>query len=285
MGFVPPHQKTRTQTPRAPGHFKGLTAMKANRHSRRSRQQQEGYVRKLLKGVKRFQEEVFPEREGLFQELACGQSPRILFITCADSRIDPNLITQAEPGELFICRNAGNIVPPHMDTTGGMTASIEYAVAALGVRHIVICGHSDCGAMKAALQPESLVDFPHVKDWLGHTSSAVRVLKEKYPGKSNSQLLDPLIQENVLQQMMHIRTHPYVAAKLATNKIKLHGWVYDIKTGSVFAHNPANGIFEDVRVDLPDEIASRLAHDHSHDGGHDTVDPAMPQGSHTFAAE
>ena len=107
----------------------------------------------VISGVAKFQKEVYPGKKAAFQKLANGQNPEVLFITCSDSRIDPNLVTQTEPGELFICRNAGNIVPPHSNQTGGMTASIEFAVAALGVTHIVVCGHTDCGAMKGALKP------------------------------------------------------------------------------------------------------------------------------------
>ena len=107
-------------------------------------------------GVVRFQNNVYPEKQGLFEELSKGQSPEALFIACSDSRVETAMITQTEPGELFICRNAGNIVPPHTENTGGMTASIEYAVAVLKVPHIVVCGHTECGAMKGAMNPEGL---------------------------------------------------------------------------------------------------------------------------------
>ena len=119
---------------------------------------------KIAAGVVRFQKEVYPEKRELFARLAEGQKPDALFITCSDSRIDPNLVTQTEPGELFICRNAGNIVPPHATHTGGMTASIEYAVAVLGVQDIVVCGHIGCGAIEGAMRPERIVDLPHVSE-------------------------------------------------------------------------------------------------------------------------
>ena len=108
-------------------------------------------MEELIQGVTKFQNEVYPGKEAAFRKLANGQNPEVLFITCADSRIDPGMLTQTQPGDLFICRNAGNVVPPHSNQTGGMTASIEFAVAALGVSHIVVCGHSDCGAMKLSL--------------------------------------------------------------------------------------------------------------------------------------
>jgi len=118
----------------------------------------------FVEGVVRFQQEIFPEKRELFEKLSLGQSPEVLFITCSDSRIATGMITQTDPGELFICRNAGNIVPPHTNHSGAMTASIEYAVGALKVPHIVVCGHSGCGAMVGAMHPESLDELPHVKD-------------------------------------------------------------------------------------------------------------------------
>ncbi|TXS95607.1 carbonic anhydrase [Parahaliea maris] len=190
----------------------------------------------VVSGIAKFQKEVFPQKADSFRELAGGQQPEVLFITCADSRIDPSLITQTEPGELFILRNAGNVVPPHSNDTGGMTASIEYAVAVLGVTHIVVCGHSDCGAMKGALSPESLVSLPHVKEWLGHCRAAVEVVREQ-KGEVCAEHLDCVTSENVALQLQHLRTHPAVAAKLATGKVQLHGWVYNIGTGEVLVYD------------------------------------------------
>ena len=116
----------------------------------------------IAAGVVKFQKEVFPEKKDLFKTLSQGQNPETLFITCSDSRINPNMLTQTEPGELFICRNAGNIVPPHTNHTGGMTASTEYAVAVVKVKHIVVCGQSACGAMTAAMQSVSGVGRAHI---------------------------------------------------------------------------------------------------------------------------
>ena len=197
----------------------------------------------VISGVAKFQKEVYPGKKATFQKLANGQNPEVLFITCSDSRIDPNLVTQTGPGELFICRNAGNIVPPHSNQTGGMTASIEFAVAALGVTHIVVCGHTDCGAMKGALNPEGLEGLPHVKEWLGHCRCATEVVKERH-GKVAYEHLEEVTQENVVQQLQHLRTHPSVAAKLATGQVKLHGWVYHIGSGEVLCYDSASGEFE-----------------------------------------
>ncbi|WP_160153860.1 carbonic anhydrase [Microbulbifer sp. ALW1] len=186
----------------------------------------------VISGVAKFQKEVFPSKQERFSKLADGQNPEVLFITCADSRIDPNLVTQTEPGELFICRNAGNVVPPHSSQTGGMTASIEFAVAALGVSHIVVCGHTDCGAMKGAIAPEKLETLPHVKEWLGHCRSATEVVRGRH-GDLCTDHLDEVTAENVIQQLQHLRTHPAVANGIANGGITLHGWVYNIGSGEV----------------------------------------------------
>lgn len=194
-------------------------------------------MERVIRGVMHFRQDVYPQNKDLFGTLASGQSPNVLFITCSDSRIDPNMLTGSAPGRLFICRNAGNIIPPHSNETGGMTASIEYAVAVLGVRHIIICGHTDCGAVKGALDMASVEGLPHVKEWLSHTRSAMEIVRERHQLPAGRRIddchLDEAIEENVLQQVQHIKTHPIVAAKLATQKIHLHGWVYHIDSGEI----------------------------------------------------
>lgn len=199
-------------------------------------------MKNVVSGVAKFQREVFPYHKEKFAELANGQNPEVLFITCSDSRIDPNLVTQTEPGDLFICRNAGNVVPPHSNVTGGMTASIEFAVTALGVEHIVICGHTDCGAMKGAINIDSIDGMPHVKEWLGHCRAATEVVREKFGSLNNSNLLD-VTKENILVQLQHLKTHPAVAAKLAIGKIELHGWLYNIKNAEVLCFNEESNDF------------------------------------------
>lgn len=204
---------------------------------------------KLISGISRFQKDVFPQREELFRELANGQSPEALFITCSDSRVDPNLITQSNPGDLFICRDAGNIVPPHSLHTGGMTASIEYAVALLNVEHIVICGHTDCGAMKGALNPEAIKELPHVCEWLGHSKAALQIVRDNYGHLAEAERLQRMIEQNVIVQLQHIRTHPCVASRLEAKTIHLHGWVYDISTGTFKTYNEASQSFEPMLME------------------------------------
>lgn len=211
-------------------------------------------------GVLKFQSAVFPENEVLFEELSQGQSPEALFITCADSRIETAMITQTGPGELFICRNAGNIVPPHTEHTGGMTASIEYAVAVLKVPHIVVCGHSGCGAMAGAMNPEGLTGLPHVKRWLGYSQAAVSVVEELGKDMTDDEKMSFLIEQNVLLQLQHLRTHPSVAAALAKGQVELHGWVYDIKSGGVTAYDETQKQFLFVDERYAKEMAQMAAH-------------------------
>jgi carbonic anhydrase len=201
---------------------------------------------------------VFPEKKELFEKLSKGQAPEALFITCSDSRIETAMITQTDPGELFICRNAGNIVPPHTSQTGAMTASIEFAVAALKVPHIVICGHTECGAMKGALNPESLDALPHVKEWLGYSKAAVDVVKELAPDADPKEQERMLLEQNVILQLMHLRTHPSVAARLAKGDLRLHGWVYDIETGGVGAFDETTNSFVPVDERYAKEMARLL---------------------------
>lgn len=211
-------------------------------------------MKKFIDGFIRFKRDVFPKRKHLFERLADGQSPQALFITCADSRIVPDMIMQTEPGDLFICRNAGNIVPPYGEVQGGVSATIEYAVAVLNVGHIIVCGHTDCGAMKGILKPESLDELPTVKSWLAHGELARRVVKENYPELSESAKLHVLTEENVVAQLEHLRTHPSVAARLANGRIQLHGWIYNIREGEVQAWDAHRGRYiplEEYRITAP----------------------------------
>jgi carbonic anhydrase len=205
-------------------------------------------------GVVRFQNEVFPEKRAMFEKLSLGQSPEALFITCSDSRIETAMITQTDPGELFICRNAGNIVPPHTNYTGAMTASIEFAIAALNVPHIVVCGHTECGAMKGAMEPETLDALPHVKEWLGYSKAAVDIVNELAGDRNADEKMMMLLQQNVVLQLQHLRTHPTVALRIAKGDLELHGWVYDIASGEVHAYEEANNQFIPVSERYADSL-------------------------------
>jgi carbonic anhydrase len=190
---------------------------------------------KLKQGIVQFQTEIYPEKAEAYRKAASEpQRPAALIVTCADSRIDPELITQCGPGELFVTRNIGNLVPAYGEMLGGVSAVVEYAVSALKVKHIAVCGHSDCGAMKALLNPESLDSMATVKRWMRNAEAAMSVA-ESLAGKDDkpSELLRKLTEENVLLQVQHLRTHPSVAGAVAREELTLSGWVYDIGTGEV----------------------------------------------------
>jgi carbonic anhydrase len=187
----------------------------------------------------------------LFERLADGQHPVALFITCSDSRINPNMVTQTDPGELFILRNAGNIIPPHGAGNGGEAATIEFAIAGLGIPDIIVCGHSRCGAMQGLLNPERLKDMPAVASWLSHAEATRRIVRDKYRERTGAALLTTTVEENVLVQLENLRTHPSVAAGVAQGKLKLHGWVYKIETGEIFAYDPERGQFVSVAEAQP----------------------------------
>jgi len=194
-------------------------------------------VEKFLGGVSRFQKDVYPQHQDLFEQLALGQRPEALFITCADSRIDPCLLTQTKPGELFICRVIGNIVPPYPDAVGGVSATIEYAVGVLRVPEVIVCGHTDCGVMKGALNPEALKDFPNVTDWLRYAKVEHRA------ADPSPELVLALTERNVAAQLQNLRSHPTVAARLAEQSLALHGWVYHIGPGDVTAYDEESDTF------------------------------------------
>jgi len=200
-------------------------------------------MQKLIHGIHQFQSNGFRPLKGLFERLAQEQRPETLFITCSDSRIDPNLLTQSQPGDLFILRNAGNIIPPHGHGSSGEAATIEFAVAALGVRDVIVCGHSHCGAMQALIEPEKAAPFPTLAAWLGHAEATRRIICDNYRHLQGEGLLTATVEENVLVQLENLRTLPAVASRLSRGDLHLCGWVYKIETAEVFAFDPGNGQF------------------------------------------
>ena len=216
---------------------------------------------RLVGGIQKYKKEYFSEHQEFFEELVKGQSPRALFITCSDSRIDPNVLTQTEPGEIFTQRTAGNIVPPYGSVRGGEAATIEYAVCALKVKHIIICGHSHCGAMAGLLHPDKTETMPAVQSYLEYAEATSRILKENYPDVTDEEKrLNLAVEENVLVQLENLRTHPSVAAAVGRGELGLHAWVYKFETGDVTAFNPTTGQFlpveqvEDDHIDKPPRV-------------------------------
>ncbi len=211
----------------------------------------------LHQRIASFRGKVFPRQAALYRRLAQdGQQPQALMISCADSRVMPEEITQSGPGELFVCRNAGNIVPPFSNMNGGVSSAIEYAIMALDVRDVIVCGHSECGAMKGLCCPQMIEDMPNVQAWLRHSHAARSVVTRLYADELGPEdLIRAVTLENVLVQLDNLRTHPSVAARLAAGEINLHGWFFDIKTGGVLVYDGAKERFVEPEPGAPLPVA------------------------------
>ncbi|MCA8957922.1 MAG: carbonic anhydrase [Planctomycetes bacterium] len=208
-------------------------------------------MKNITKGVRRFQTEVFPHQKSAYESMARRQQrPMAVFVACSDSRVMPTEFTQTEPGDLFFVRNAGNIIPPHGAPAGGEAATIEYAVRVLGIRQIIVCGHSQCGAMQAIVDtPEQLESLPSVRAWLHHADATRQIVNHKYPDLHGEERLVAAIEENVLVQINNLSTHPSIAMLLATGELKVFGWYFDIATGMVHHYNPETRMFEELDED------------------------------------
>ncbi len=199
-----------------------------------------------MRGVEKFQLEIFPARRKQFRGLGHEQHPIAMFFTCADSRIDPAMLLQTEPGEVFVERTPGNIVPRYSDHVGGVTASVEFAIMALQVPLIVVCGHTDCGVVKALLEPEKASGMPALQSWMRHSLPARERLLRDNANASRDEKLLRLTEYNVLMQLENLKTHPAVEARLAKGDLALEGWVYDIENGAVLAADPNTGAFNSL---------------------------------------
>jgi carbonic anhydrase len=208
-------------------------------------------MQKLVKGIHSFQRGFFATHRRLFERLATeGQNPETLFITCSDSRVVPNLITGAPPGDLFIVRNVGNVVPS-LSLPGGTAAAIEYATEVLGVKDIIVCGHTQCGAIDAVLNPEKMDALPSVRRWLAETSRVRELVETRYADLSPEARAVVAVEENVLAQLEHLREHPSVARRLEAGTLQLSGWVFKIATGQVFDYDPDQGDFVPLVPEAP----------------------------------
>jgi carbonic anhydrase len=204
----------------------------------------------LRAGIRKFRTEVYPKNKATYlKAVSEPQRPHALFITCADSRLDPELITQSGTGDIFVTRNIGNLVPAYGEMMGGVSAVVEYAVTGLKVQHVVICGHSDCGAMKALVRPESLTEMPAVRNWMNNAAAAMSVAKSMAnKDERPSEFVKRLTEENVLLQLQHLRTHPSVAGAMARGELTISGWVYDIGKGEVRISEDGGRLFQPVEV-------------------------------------
>ena len=204
---------------------------------------------KLKDGVRQFRTNVYSEQAEAYKKAAREpQRPHTLIVACADSRVDVETITSSGPGDVFITRNIGNMVPAYGEMLGGVSAVIEYAVSALHVQHVVVCGHSDCGAMKALLKPESTDGMPTVKSWLRNGKAALHIAESVHSKESGRELLSVLTEQNVLMQLAHLKTHPSVAGAIARGELTVSGWVYDIGSGEVRIAEDGSQDFEPVTL-------------------------------------
>ncbi len=203
-------------------------------------------MQQLLDGYAMFRSRVLGDYSRHFAELASCEEPRALFITCSDSRVMPEMIMQCAPGELLCCRNTGNLVPPPEETASGVAATVEYALHALHVPDIIVCGHSDCGAMRALLDEGQLKDLPLLRAWLCHAgpmAHAFRGVMQDPRVWPADERLRVLTEMNVMAQLRSLSAHPAVARALRRGSVRIHGWMYEIPTGEIHCLDPATGSF------------------------------------------
>ncbi len=220
-------------------------------------------MRKFIRGIVEFREGLLPQYAARFRDLARGQAPDALFITCSDSRVVPDLLVAMDPGDLFVMRNVGNLVPPATvegASTGDLSeaSAIEYAILVLKVRNLVVCGHSECGAMKAALARKPMPDAPNLAKWLHHAASAVFRLDQEGPLDPRLSLYDQLSQLNVLAQLEHLASYPIVRERLADRTLHLSGWWFDIASGDMFAYQRERRLFEVIDREAAEKLVNLL---------------------------
>lgn len=215
-------------------------------------------------GIVDFRERLLPEYAERFRDLALTQAPDALFITCSDSRVVPDLLASTHPGDLFTMRNVGNLVPPATAdgvSTGDLSeaSAIEYSVLILKVASIVVCGHSECGAMKAVLTRYPNLKAPNLDKWLYNANTAA--VRLEHEGALNPDLKphDQLSQLNVLVQLEHLMSYPIVRKQIAAKTLHLSGWWFDIATGNMHAYERASRSFELIDRQVAERIVARLA--------------------------
>jgi carbonic anhydrase len=192
---------------------------------------------KIVEGIRRFRRDIYPGLKPRYDELVrTGQKPHALVIGCSDSRVAFETLTGCGPGELFIVRNAGNIIPAYGKQMGGVTASIEFAVNVLPIRDVIVCGHTHCGAMAALLRPETSNDMPAVQKWVSFARQAKRRIGKEHTHEFDKHLREA-VAENVKLQVENLRTYPCIQQKLKSGQIRLHGWVYELENGDVVEYD------------------------------------------------
>jgi carbonic anhydrase len=221
-------------------------------------------MHKLIKGIVDFRERLLPQYAERFRDLAQGQTPDTLFITCSDSRVVPDLLVSTDPGDLFVMRNVGNLVPPATAegaSTGDVSeaSAIEYAVLLLQVQNIIVCGHSECGAMKAAIARKPLPDTPNLAKWLHLSAAAVFRLDQEGPLDPRLNPCDQLAQLNVLVQLEHLASYPIVRERIAAGTLHLSGWWFDIAKGEMYAYERESRSFQVIDRNTAERLINSLS--------------------------
>jgi carbonic anhydrase len=219
-------------------------------------------MKKLIRGIVDFRKNVRPSCKDTFAQLALGQRPDSLFIACSDSRVVPNLFASSDPGDLFVVRNVGNLVPVASEhglsnSDQSEAAAIEFALLALPVTQIIVCGHSECGAMAALAGGGPQISAPNLKNWLRHGEGSLRRLGKSSLGYGLKPQ-DRLSQINVLEQIEHLKTYPVVRDRLRAGGLRLHGWWFDIREADVYEYDSA-----EQRFHLIDEAYAKVLLEHA----------------------
>lgn len=198
-------------------------------------------MKKLIQGIVDFRKSLTDEYRELFSKLALGQKPDALFIACSDSRVVPNLFVSTNPGDLFVLRNIGNLLPPFASsfTDNSALAAVEFAVFTLKVTDIIVCGHSECGAMQALVDGFDTLTSPHLEAWLKYGIESLNKVKQGFSLNPSLSLQNQMSQVNVLQQMQHLSSYPFILKLLEKKELRIHGWWFDIAHADVYCYEPA----------------------------------------------
>lgn len=215
-------------------------------------------MKKLISGIVDFRKNVRPAWKDTFAKLALGQRPDTLFIACSDSRVVPNVFASSDPGDLFVVRNVGNLIPPCGErgistSDESEAAALEFSLLTLPVSAIIVCGHSECGAMDALVRRQAPSEAPNLNSWLRHAKGSLQKLGEGNRLGAHLERHNQLSQLNVLEQMNHLRTYPIVRDRIREGRLRLHGWWFDIKEAEVYEYDLAETAFK-----LIDETYARV---------------------------
>jgi carbonic anhydrase len=218
-------------------------------------------MKKLIRGIVDFRRNVRPSCKDVFARLALGQRPDALFIACSDSRVVPNLFASSDPGDLFVVRNVGNLVPSCSGPANGdgnaEAAAIEFALHALPIADIIVCGHSECGAMGALLRGRTPLASPFLENWLRHADGSLRRLDSGVPLGGDWPRHNQLSQHNVLEQLDHVQSYPLVRERLESGELRLHGWWFDVREAEVYDYDVDQGRFRLIDEDYAQLLLTR----------------------------